>query len=82
MFPRVLKETDFLVRHPNVDLEVVEGEPHELVGLLQTRVDFAVGPKDVNNGFLSKPLFRCKRVLLYSRNVQYKNDFSRPVRLR
>ena len=38
-----------------------------------------VGPKDVNNGFLSKPLFRCKRVLLYSRNVQYKNDFSRPV---
>ena len=61
-----------LARHPNVDLEIVEGEPHELVGLWQTRVDFAVGPKDVNNGFLSKPLFRCKRVLLYSRNVQYK----------
>ena len=72
MFPRVLKETDFLARHPNVNLEIVEGEPHELVGLWQTRVDFAVGPKDVNNGFLSKPLFRCKRVLLYSRNVQYK----------
>ena len=79
MFPRVLKETDFLARHPNVDLEIVEGEPHELVGLLQTRVDFAVGSKDVNNGCLSRPLCRCRRVLLYSRNIQYKNDFSRPV---
>jgi DNA-binding transcriptional LysR family regulator len=79
MFPRVLKESDFLARFPTVDLEVVEGEPHELVGLLQTRVDFAVGPKDVNNGFQSKPLCRWKRVLLYSRKVQYKNDFSLTV---
>jgi DNA-binding transcriptional LysR family regulator len=79
LFPRVLKESSFLSLFPNVDLEIVEGEPHELVGLLQTRVDFAVGPKDVSNGFHSKPLCQWKRVLLYSRKVQYKNDFSRPV---
>lgn len=76
MFPRVLKESAFLTNFPNVDLEIVEGEPHELVGLLQTRVDFAVGPKDVNNGFQSKPLCRWKRVLLYSRKATYKREFS------
>ncbi len=79
MFPRVLKESSFLTNFPNVDLDIVEGDPHELVGLLQTRVDFAVGPKDVNNGFHSKALCRWRRVLLYSRKVSYKNDFSRQV---
>jgi DNA-binding transcriptional LysR family regulator len=79
MFPRVLRESPFLKSFPGVDLEIVEGEPHELVGLLQTQVDFAVGPREVNNGFPSRPLCEWKRVLLYSRNVAYQNDFSLPV---
>jgi DNA-binding transcriptional LysR family regulator len=76
LFPRVLTETSFFKAFPKVDLEIVEGEPHELVGMLQSRVDFAVGPKDVNNGFESRPLCEWKRVLLYSRNVKYHHDFS------
>jgi DNA-binding transcriptional LysR family regulator len=76
-FPRVLAETTFLADFPKVDLEIVEGEPHELVGLLNSRVDFAVGPKDVNNGFASRPLCEWRRVLLYSRHVSYQHDFSR-----
>lgn len=79
IFPRVLKETTFLTKYPYADIEIVEGEPHELVNLLQTRVDFAVGPKDFNNGFQSRPLCQWKRVLLYSRNVVYRHDFSKSV---
>lgn len=76
-FPRVLTETTFLANFPKVDLEIVEGEPHELVGLLNSRVDFAVGPKDVNNGFASRPLCEWRRVLLYNRHLSYHHDFSR-----
>ncbi len=76
MFPRVLKESFFLTSFPKVDLEIVEGEPHELVGMLQSRVDFAVGPKDLTNGFQSTPLCQWKRVLLYNRNVKYNFDYS------
>ena len=75
-FPRVLTETEFLNKFPRVDLEIVEGEPHELAQMLHSRVDFAVGPKDVSNGFESHPLCEWKRVLLYSRNVKYRHDFS------
>ncbi|MCA9051675.1 MAG: LysR family transcriptional regulator [Planctomycetaceae bacterium] len=75
-FPRVLRESAFLDTFRDVDLEFVEGEPHELVGLLQSRVDFAVGPKDVTNGADSIPLCEWKRVLLYSRHHKYRHDFS------
>ncbi|MCA9013501.1 MAG: LysR family transcriptional regulator, partial [Planctomycetaceae bacterium] len=76
LFPRVLTESSFLRDFPKVDLEIIEGEPHELVGMLQSRVDFAVGPKDISNGIESRPLCEWKRVLLYSRRTTYRHDFS------
>lgn len=79
LFPRVLKETEFLKEHPEVDLEIVEAEPHELVNLLRDHVDFAVGPQEANNGFKSELLCVWKRVLLYNRTVTYSNRFHSSV---
>lgn len=75
MFPRVLKESKFIDKYPDVDIEVIEGEPHEMVNLLQSGLDFAVCPKTVNNGFESWPLCEWRRVLLYSRNQQYRHKY-------
>ncbi|MCA9084604.1 MAG: LysR family transcriptional regulator [Planctomycetaceae bacterium] len=81
MFPRVLQETNFFERFPDVDLEFVEAEPHQLTGLLQSKVDFAVGPKDVTDGHPSHALCEWKRVLMYSRHQNYVHDFSQPCSL-
>ena len=79
LFPRVLAESPFLKLHPKVDIEIVEGEPHELVTTLLTHVDFAIGAQDVlSNGCTSERLCSRKRVLLYNPQVKYKHDFSRP----
>lgn len=75
MFPRVLKESKFIEKYPDVDIEVIEGEPHEMVSLLQSGLDFAVCPKTVNNGFESWPLCEWRRVLLYSRNQKYQHEY-------
>ncbi|MEZ6123021.1 MAG: substrate-binding domain-containing protein [Planctomycetaceae bacterium] len=80
-FPRLLLETDFRQVFPKVELEFVEGEPHELVGLLQSQVEFAVGPRDPTNTIRSTALCRWKRVMLYNRHVSYRHDFSQKVGL-
>lgn len=80
-FPRVLEETAFFDEFQGVDIEVAEGERHELGGLLHSRVDFAVGPKDVNNGFQSSSLSEWKRVLLFNRKKTYRHDYSKQASL-
>lgn len=79
MFPRVLQESMFTEHFPDVDIEVVEGEPHEMVSLLQNGLDFAVCPKTVNNGFESYPLCEWRRVLLYSRSGAYQHEYNSKV---
>ena len=80
-FPRVLEETAFFDVFQGVDIELSEGEPHELSGLLHSRVDFAVGPKDVTNGFQSRSLCEWKRVLLFNRRKTYRHDYSKQISL-
>jgi len=77
MLPRVLRESGFRKTFPLVDVTVVEGEPHELVQILSSRVDFALGPRDVANGFRSELLCEWRRVLLYNASVTYRHDFSK-----
>lgn len=79
MFPRVLIASQFMKHYPDVDIEVVEGEPHEMVSLLQSGLDFAVCPKTVNNGFDSFPLCEWRSVLLYSRNLTYRHEYNTQI---
>ena len=76
LLPRVLQESGFFSKYPDADVTVVEGEPHELVSMLTSRVDFALGPRDASNGCRSEFLCEWRRVLLYNKKVQYRNKFS------
>jgi DNA-binding transcriptional LysR family regulator len=82
LLPRVLQESSFLRDYPAVDIEVVEGEPHELGGFLQSEADFALGPRDVTNGYSSEPLCEWDRVLLINKKVSYKHDLRRAPSIR
>ncbi|MCA9055757.1 MAG: LysR family transcriptional regulator [Planctomycetaceae bacterium] len=78
LFPRVLAESPFLKVYPNVDIEIVEGEPHELVTTLLTHVDFAIGSQDLlTSGCISEPLCSRKRVLMYNPTVKYRHDYGK-----
>lgn len=79
LLPRVLQESGFFQKYPDADVTVVEGEPHELVSMLTSRVDFALGPRDASNGCRAEFLCEWRRVLLYNTTVRYKNPFSPSV---
>ena len=79
LLPRVLQESGFFTKYPNADVTIVEGEPHELVSMLTSRVDFALGPRDASNGCRSEFLCEWRRVLLHNTTVRYRNPFSPSV---
>jgi len=76
LLPRVLTESDFFQQFPNVDLEFVEGEPHELATIVLPSVEFAIGPRDLlPTGCNCDTFCRRKRVLLYNPAVERQRRF-------